>query len=61
MEKLRNRIDVKLVSNRKYHLKWISISTTNKHAYIEMYILESNKVLMYGLHFDYIRNKYGNN
>ena len=33
----------------------------NKPAYIGMCILELSKVLMYEFHFDYIKNKYGNN
>ena len=35
--------------------------TLNKPAYIRMCILELSKVLMYEFHFDYIKNKYGNN
>ena len=34
--------------------------TLNKPTYIGMCILELSKVLMYGFHFDYIKNKYGN-
>ena len=30
----------------------------NKPTYIEMYILELSKVLMYEFHYDYIKNKY---
>ena len=36
------------------------ILTLNKPTYIGMCILELSKVLMYGFHFDYIKNKYGN-
>ena len=83
MENLRNRIDVKLVSNKKDYLKWTSkpsyIShkifdnylvairknkvtlTLNKPAYIGMCTLELSKILMYEFHYDYIKNKYGNN
>ena len=83
MKNVRNRIDVKLVSNKKYYLKWTSkprymahkifdndlveISknkvtlTLNKFVYIGMCILELNKVLRYELHYEYIKNKYGNN
>ena len=83
MGNLRNRIDVKLVSNEKDYLKWTSklsyvsykifnndlvairenkvTLTLNKPAYIGMCILELSKVLMYGFHYDYIKNKYGNN
>ena len=33
----------------------------NNPAYIGMCILELSKVLMYEFHYDYIKNKYGNN
>ena len=79
MKKLRNRIDVLLVSNKKYYLKWTSKPShmshndlivihknkaalkLNKPAYIGMCILELSKVLIYKFHYDYIKNKYGNN
>ena len=83
MENLRNRVDVKLVSNKKDYLKCtpkprymshkifdndlVAIHenkvtlTLNKPAYIWICILELSKVLMYEIHYDYIRNKYGNN
>ena len=35
--------------------------TLNKPAYIRMCILEFSKVLMYELHYNYIKNKCGNN
>ena len=35
--------------------------TLNKLAYIELCILELSKVLIYKLHYDYIKHKYGNN
>ena len=35
--------------------------TLNKPAYIGMCILELSKILMYEFHYDYIKNKYGNN
>ena len=35
--------------------------TLNKPAYIEMCILDLSKVLNYKFHYDYIKNKYGNN
>ena len=83
MENLRNRINVKLVSNKKDYLNWTSkpsyvsnqifdndlvtipnnkVSLTlNKPEYIGMRILELSKVLMYIFHYDYIKNKDGNN
>ena len=33
----------------------------NKPAYIGMRILELSKVLMYEFHYNYIKNRYGNN
>ena len=35
--------------------------TLNKPAYIGMYISKLSKALMYDFHYDYIKNKYGNN
>ena len=35
--------------------------TLNKPSYIRMCILEFSKVLMYELHYNYIKNRYGNN
>ena len=35
--------------------------TLNNPLYIGMCILELSKVLMYELHYDYIKSKYGNN
>ena len=83
MENLRNRIDVRLMSNKKDYLKWtpkpsylshkifdndlVAIRknkvtlTLSKAAYIGMCILELSKVSTYEFHFDYIKNKYGNN
>ena len=76
MENYRYRTDVKPVSNQKDYLKWTSkpsymshkvfekkkiTLTLNKPAYIGMCILELSKVLMYEFHYDYIKNKYGNN
>ena len=46
-----------LVTIRKYKVTL----TLNNPAYIGMCILELSKVLMYELHYDYIKNKYGNN
>ena len=79
----RNRIDVKLVSNKKDYLKWTSKQShmthkifdndlvaihkskvtlsLNKPAYVGIFILDLIKVLMYQFHYDYIKNKCGNN
>ena len=35
--------------------------TINKPVYLGICILELSKVLMYQFHYDYIKNKYGNN
>ena len=35
--------------------------TLKKPAYIVVCVLELSKVLMYEFHYDYIKNKYGNN
>ena len=78
MENLRNRIDIKLVSDKKDYLKW-----TSKQSYMSHKIFENDlvatcknkahkpahigvhirikKILMYEFHYDYIKNKYGNN
>ena len=83
MEKLRNRINVKLVNNKKDYLKCptkpsymshkmfdnnlVAIRkskitlTLNKPVYIGMFTLDLSIVLMYELHYDYIKNKYDNN
>ena len=83
MKILRNRIDVKLASNKIDYSKWTSkpsymspkifendlvamrknkaTLTLNKPAYTGTCILELSKVLMYEFHYDYIKNKYGNN
>ena len=83
MESLWNRIDVKLVNNEKYYLKWTSkpsymsqkifdnylasiwickvTLTLKKSAYVDMCVLDLSKVLMYEFHYDYIKNRYGNN
>ena len=82
-KKFRNKIDIKLVSNKKSYLRWASkpsymspkkcdndlvairknkiTLTLNKPACIGMCILELCKVLMDKFHYDYIKNKYGNN
>ena len=33
----------------------------NKPAYVGIFILGFSKVMMYEFHYDYIKNKYGNN
>ena len=35
--------------------------TLSKPAYIGMCIMEFSKVLVYNFHYDYTKNKYGNN
>ena len=35
--------------------------TLNKQAYVGMCILDLSKVLLHGFHYDYIKNRYGNN
>ena len=50
-------LDNDLVSIRKNKIKL----TLNKPEYTEMCILELSKVLMYTFHYEYIKNKYGNN
>ena len=70
MKNLRNRIDVKLVSNGKDYMShkifdnnFAAIRKSklalelNKPAYIGMCILELRKVLMYEFHYDYITNQ----
>ena len=83
MENIRNRIDVKLVSNKKDYLKLTSKPSymsrkifdndlvakcknnvtlmLNKPEYTGMCSLELSKVLMQEFHYDYIKNKRGNN
>ena len=46
-----------LVAIRKSKVTW----TLNRPGHIGMCILELSKVLMYELHYDYIKNKCGNN
>ena len=47
--------DLVTISKSKSTLKF------NKPAYVEMCMLDLSKVLMYEFHYDYIKNKYGNN
>ena len=37
------------------------ILTLNKPAYVGMCISHLTKIIMYGFHYDYIKNKYGSN
>ena len=37
------------------------VATFNESAYFGVHILELSKVLMHKFHYDYIKNKYGNN
>ena len=41
-------------------LKVKVLLTLKKSAYIGLYILDLGKVLKYGFHYDYIKNKYSN-
>ena len=47
MENLRNRIDVKLVSNKKEYLKWTSKPSYMSHKIfdIELVVIHKNKVM----------------
>ena len=47
--------DLVTISKSKFTLKF------NKPAYVEMCMLDLSEVLMYEFHYDYIKNKYGNN
>ena len=79
MENVRNRIDLKLVNNKKDYLKYASKPSymshkifdinlvairkrkvaleVNKPTYILMYIFQLSEVLLYQLHYDYIKNR----
>ena len=41
--------------------KKVTLTLNKPAAYIGMWILELSKVLMYEFHYDYVKNKYGNN
>ena len=80
MEKLRNRIDLRLECNEKDYVRWISkpgfmtqqlfnnsliaipkvTERLDKPAYVEMFVLNLSKVLMYEFNYNCIKNKYGN-
>ena len=65
MENSRNRINLKLVDNKRDYLKCTSKSSymSNKifgHNSVAICILELSKVLMYEFHYDYIKNKRDN-
>ena len=49
--------DINLIAIRKNKVTL----TLNKPAYIGICMLELSKVLMYEFHYDYLKNKYGNN
>ena len=49
--------DNDLVATRKHKITL----TPNKPAYVGIFILDLSKVLTYGFHYDYIKNKYCNN
>ena len=52
----------KIFDNDLVAIRKIKVTLTlNEPAYIGMCILELSKVLMYEFHYDYIKNKYGNN
>ena len=83
MVNVRNKIDVRLTSNKNGYLKWTSRPSymlqkrlendlvaihkskitlkLNKLAYVGVSMVDWSKVLMYELHYDYIKNKYGSN
>ena len=71
MENVRNKIELRLVSNERDYLKW-----TSKPSYMSQKIFDNDlvaihkskvtlldlrKVLMYKFHYDYIKNRYSNN
>ena len=70
MKNLRNRIDVKLSSNNRHqnqaicHMKYFDNDFDvigRCKVCVGMCILDFSKVLMYECHYDYIKNKYGDN
>ena len=52
MEKLRNRIDVKLISNKKNHIKWTSKPSYMSHKIYDNDLVATlkNKVALPNLH-----------
>ena len=77
MENLKNRIDIRLVSNEKDCSNWTVLKpsymsnkiydhylvalTLNKPTYVGMCKLDLSKVLVNESHYEYIKNKRGNN
>ena len=52
----------KIFENELVTIRKIKVTLTlNKPAYIVMCILELSRVLMYTFHYDYLKDKYGNN
>ena len=57
-----NSMSYKIFDNELVAIRKNKVTLTlNKPAYIEMCTLELSKVLMYEFHYNYIKNKYGNN
>ena len=65
MENIRNRVDVRLVNNKKNTIFEIGLKTNlsnihKKTAYLRICILELSKLVIYEFHYDYINSKYCN-
>ena len=59
---IQTRLHVKIFGNYLVMIRKNKVTLTiNKRAYIGKCILELSKVLMYKFHYDYIKNKCGNN